>query len=801
MASSDFRSSASLPAFIALGCVGFISTAPAMAQSETQGGKLGGVTVEATAIEEEVKVERVESPKATAPLLDTPQTITVISDQTLRKQNLLTLRDALQTIPGITFGAGEGGGGYGDSINLRGYSANNDITQDGVRDSAQYSRTETFNLQQIEVYNGANTVFNGSGSVGGTINLVTKTPQADDLTILSAGIGTDDYYRATVDSNLRVSDLVAFRLNGVYHRNDYPGRDVERYKRWGIAPSVTIGMDGPTRFTLSYVHQKDDNIPVYGVPFFASPTNKGPLPGVSDSDYFGIANLDDQDIRLDQATARIDHDFSDKVSIRNLTRFQRVKQDSVTSAPQGVYCLPGGVQPTTGANGQPNACPATQNVPGTYYPSGPRGLVRNQTNDLFYNQTDLKAVFNTGGLEHNFVIGASFSKEDYKLTTGNLLRKATGEAEPQSPIDIYNPDTTYAGAVNLIVSGKSYGTNESKAIYAFDTIKLGQHFELNAGARYENYKGTFRADTFSTAVATLGDYKRGDDQKNSEDLFSYRVGLNYKPVETVSVYAAYANSRTPRSATVRLGCGPIIDAPGGAVDPCDVGAEKAFNYEVGVKADLFDRRLQLTGAVFRNDRTNFSVPTNDPVVGSLPVLDGKSRVDGIALGATGNITEAWSIFANYTYLDSKVRQGVSDACLANPGQNNCTNSVANPDPQAGDNLVQTPKHSGSLFTTYTLPFGLQLGYGFTYQGSFGLNQSSVLNGVQYRSDDYLIHRAMLSYPFDNGMTLQLNVQNFTDENYYTGIRSNVNGTTGAVTGGWATPGEGRSARLSLFYSF
>ena len=157
-----------LPTYLALSSVGFMS--PALGDDAVDPGsaELGPDIV--------VYGERIAelaSPKATAPLLDTPQTITVISDQTLRKQNLLTLRDALATIPGITFGAGEGGGGYGDSINLRGYAASNDLTQDGVRDSAQYSRTDPFNLQQIEVYNGANSVFNGSGSVGGTINLVT----------------------------------------------------------------------------------------------------------------------------------------------------------------------------------------------------------------------------------------------------------------------------------------------------------------------------------------------------------------------------------------------------------------------------------------------------------------------------------------------------------------------------------------------------------------------------------------------------------------------------------------------------
>src|SRR4029079_9340959 len=183
---------------LAVACVGFLASAPAVAAEETDGDEAAaGSQIVVEGQREQVAVE---SPKATAPLLDTPQTVTVISDQIIKKQNLLTLRDALATIPGITFGAGEGGGGYGDSINLRGYSAGNDIPQDGVRDSAQYSRTDPFNLQQIEIYNGANSVFNGSGSVGGTINLVSKLPEPGNLTVFEAGIGTDNYYRATVDS-------------------------------------------------------------------------------------------------------------------------------------------------------------------------------------------------------------------------------------------------------------------------------------------------------------------------------------------------------------------------------------------------------------------------------------------------------------------------------------------------------------------------------------------------------------------------------------------------------------------------
>ncbi|MBW8753879.1 MAG: TonB-dependent receptor plug domain-containing protein, partial [Sphingomonadales bacterium] len=409
------KPSAAKPAFLALSCVGFIAS-PVWAATADDLAAAGGAASAALDDDRTIVVNaqrtelELESPKTLAPLLDTPQTVTVISDQTLRKQNLLTLRDALQTIPGITFGAGEGGGGYGDSINLRGYSASNDITIDGVRDSAQYSRTDPFNLQQIEVYNGANSVYSGSGSVGGTINLVSKAPQAENLTIVSGSVGTDDYWRGTVDSNYRVNDLIAVRLNGMVHKNDVPGRDVEKFERWGFAPSVTIGIEGPTSLTLSYYHQKDDNTPIYGVPYFKNEINNGPLAEIDDSDYFGIVNLDQQKTTVDRATATFKHSFSDHVSIRNQTRWQRVAQYSQTSAPQGTFCLSAtGRQPVPTAPGSSVGAACTLTIanvalagggfgtsptitvaPGFFQPNGPRGLVRDQLNTLFYNQTDLR---------------------------------------------------------------------------------------------------------------------------------------------------------------------------------------------------------------------------------------------------------------------------------------------------------------------------------------------------------------------------------------------------------------------------
>lgn len=761
----------STTSFLAMTCVGAMAfAATAHAQEAEQGQRLGGMTVTDTAIDEPaVKVEQAESPKYVRPLLDTPQTITVVGNQTIQKQNLLTLRDVLATIPGITFGAGEGGGGYGDNINLRGQSANTDISIDGVRDSAQYSRTDPFNVDRIEVTNGANSVFNGSGSIGGNINIVTKRPKDYDETLIQAGVGTSDYYRATIDNNVRVSDLIAVRLNAMYHENDVPARQVERYERWGIAPSVKIGAEGPTSLTLLYSHQEDNNTPLYGVPYYKNSAYDGPLPGVPYSTYLGYPNMDKQDQVIDQATAIFDHRFSDVVSVRNLSRWQRVEQILVVNPPQatgtGEVCL------ANGLNQLGVAC-AAGHVAGVYYPSGPRGNYRDTENQTLYNQLDL--TFNIPG-GHTLVIGTSAMQEDYTLDTGNLQRNADGSTPTMTPV-VIGQATDYSGPINRIHTRHDDGDLFNVAAYAFAAVKLTPAFELNGGVRWEHNRARFRTDTIALPSAG-GAYTTGVSQNATNDLFSYRVGLVYKPAENASLYLAYSNSKNPTATTVRTGCG-LAAAANMFNDPCDIKPEQAINYEVGGKIDLMDGGLMLTAALFRNERTNYRVASNDPLIGTLPVNDGRNRVNGVTLGATGNITPDWTIFANYTYLDSKVIQSVSNTDLAN--------GVV--DGQAGNPLLNTPKHSGSLFTTYTLPFGLQLGYGLTYQGSWYL--TNVTGAPMYKADDYLVHRAMLTYPITDAFSAQLNIQNFTNEKYYTSVRN---------TNGWANPGEGRSWVLTLNY--
>jgi catecholate siderophore receptor len=812
--------SGNMTSFLALGCVGAMAFATGVqaqdtAQDTAPSARLGGMTVTDTAIDEsEVKVEKAESPKYTRPLLDTPQTITVIGKATIQQQNLLTLRDVLSTVPGITFGAGEGGFGYGDRIILRGQDAKNDVTIDGVRSGAFLNRNEVYNIEQVEVTNGANSVMNGGGSVAGTINLVTKRPLADDQTVLNAGIGTDNYYRATIDANERINDLIAVRLNAVYHRNDVPGRDVEDYKRYGFAPAITIGIDSPTSLTVQGEYLHDESMPQYGLRYY---TNLGGfLDDFDRSGYYGFANLDQQNSKTRSLQAIFSHEFSDAIKIRNLTKYEHIRQNTITSQPNGTFCLAStGRQPQAPfLDGVAAACPAT--VPAGYYlPTGGRGVQRYINNTTAYNQLDLSADFATGGIQHTVVLGASAMWEQYRQEQGTLARNADGTSPALPLVSISNPgevvqgptgftygNNDYTGPINFIRSSRAFGEQTSYAAYLFDTIKFSDFFEINGGVRYENVKGNSRTLAYSTTVgATLGQVTTTSVPGTDDNLFSYRVGAVVKPTPDTSLYVAFGNSKLPSKASVDGSC--TADNASGGSGTCNVKPETTKNYEIGAKADLFDKKLLLTLAAFRNDRNQIKVVSGDPLLPD-QATDGNQRVEGISFGASGNITSNWTISANYMYLKSEIKQGVSDYCLANPGTisaaaGTCANSAAFLDPTAGYALTNTPKHSGSLFTTYRFAFGLELGYGLTYQGKFLLNQPTLAQlaagtYVAYNVPSYTIHRLMVNYPITPNLKAQVNVQNFTNEKYVTTVRN-------AVGGSWAQPAPTRSAVFSLNYSF
>ncbi|CDZ94369.1 TonB-dependent receptor [Pseudomonas saudiphocaensis] len=694
--------------------------------------ELDSVTV--TGEREGYKVDQASSPKYTAPLLDTPQTVTVVPQELIREQNALSLRQVLSNVSGITFAAGEGGGGLGDSINIRGFSANSNILIDGLRDTAQSSRSDAFNLESVEVVKGPSSVYSGAGTTGGSINLVSKTPRASAFRNATLGVGTDSYKRLTADINQPLEGLegAVFRLNLMGHENDMAQRDHIDFERWGIAPSLTFGMGTPTRLNLSYFRQSDKDMPDYGLPA----RDGRVLSGVDRDGFFGFRDIDTEETDVESFTIRLDHDFSDSISISNLTRYSETERLTIISA----------------------AHVNTVGVPtGSYRPAGPQGHGRDYSTELLINQTNLSWRFNTGGIAHTLVTGVEVSREDYSRDTFSS-GLPSGTAWPV--YDLGNPPGYWGGPVAK-VSGQRVSTElDSNALYLFDTLELSEHWQVNAGLRYERFEGSGR-----TQNLTAGTSER---LESSDDMVSGRLGLVYKPVENGAIYLAWGNSYNPSAENL------ASTGSGLSADTQDLDPEENETWELGTKWELLDRRLALNAAVFRVTKTNGRI--DGDVISDPVVLDGKQRVEGIELGVSGKLTDRWDVFANYTVLSSEILKA-ADANVA----------------QEGQALANTPPRSFSLWTTYDLPMGFEIGYGAQY-----VSERNVAVSSSAKVPEYWVHSAMLGYDVSDNLNLQLNVRNLFDKEYYDRVRSNIGSDARSSA---LVPGEGRTAILTANLSF
>ena len=729
------ESSSRPPRNILVPAVGLaVASLAVAAQANAQGvTQLDTITVQ-EARAQGYKTHQSASGKYVKPLLDTPQTVTVVPKEVMKEQQALSLRQVLSNVSGITFDAGEGGGGSGDKINIRGFSANSNMQIDGLRDSSQNNRTDTFNIEQVEVLKGPNSVFGGAGTTGGAINQVSKAPKLRDFAEVGASLCTDNYRRLTLDANKTLDDVgvdSAFRINLMAHENDVPGRnDIDR-ERFGIAPSITIGLSEETRATLSYFHQTDDNLPDYGLPAI----NGEVLPGVGRESYFGWRNLDEEKIQSDAITLKLEHELNDSTRIENQTRYSRVDRDTTISASH------------VNTDGL---------APGKYLPAGPQAYRRDAKTDLWVNQLGLSTEFNTGSLTHDMLVGGEISRETYDLTASNYGLGSTANPYPTGGYDLFNPPGNWEGSTTVTPRGGSDAVLNTKALYVFDTIGLAPKWDLSLGLRHDWVSGE------------TSDKTNGDTVTTSDKMFSGRAGIVYKPADNGRVYLAYGTSFNPAAEAL---------ATSGRVSGESLKPEKSNTWELGTKWELMDGRLGLDGALFRVDKTN-ARETNE-LTNELE-LAGEQRVQGVELGLTGEITEQWKVFANYTLLDSETL-----ASVAKP-------QTGGRDP-VGQPLGNTPRNSANLWTTYELVPGVEMGYGARYVGS-----RHVASDVEAKLDSYWVHNAMASYQVNEAFSLQLNVNNLFDEEYVERVRGRpgLDNRSSAVE-----LGDGRSAVLSANYRF
>lgn len=538
------------------------------------------------------------SPKFTQPLLDTPKTISVVPQELMEEQANTTLRDALRNVAGISIAAGEGGF-QGDSLTLRGFSARNDIYIDGMRDFGSYYR-DPFHLQQVEVLKGPSSSEFGRGSTGGVINQSTKLPTLQPTLDAELSFGTADAYRVTADVNRPIPGLgsgSAFEISAMGNQNHVAGRDITENHRWGVAPSVAFGLDGPTQLTLAYFHLTAKDIPDYGVPWYFNE----PAP-VDRSNYYGFEEGSFLDTGADMGTIRLTHEFSPNFSIRDQARYARYTRDGrITEAR-----LPSSVTPVT---------------PLDQIQVNRNQIAAESTETFLQNQLDATFEFKTGSLDHTLVSGIEFGRE----TSDPIRRQYSGV--PTTSLLHPDPHDEFAGTASI--SSRVDATSSTFAAYALDTVAIGK-FQVTAGVRWDRFDTEYRQ-----AVPTPTELSRVD------EMLNWRAAITYKPRSNGTIYFDAGTSSNPSAEALSLSVANVN------LDP-----EKNRTFEVGTKWDLLDDKLALRMALFRIEKLNAREPApNDP---SLNVLAGKQRVQGGEIEASGPITSFWRLNLAYAYLDARL---------------------------------------------------------------------------------------------------------------------------------------------------
>jgi len=757
--------SASPSALLALAGMGLmVGATPAMAQDAEP--RLGGVTVTDTAIDDSYQRAETESAKATAPLLDTPQTINVIPQELIRDRAARTLAEVLRNTPGVSFNAGENG--FGTSTNnfsLRGFDTSGSVFVDNARDSGSVAR-DVFNIESVEVVKGAD-AGNGRGSAGGYVNINTKKPTLDAFVSGDASYGFDQYdskarLRGSVDVNQPIGGTAAIRLNAVVEDSGVAGRELAKNKFWGVAPSVAAGLGTDLRVILSWEHVERNDRPDWGVP---GATIKGTFrynaatAGAPREAFYGLAS-DFDDSTSDSVFGRIEYEPISGFVLSNQTRWSRVDRTSRLTIPTAF------------------TAPATVGTSTIFY---------DRVNKSLTNLTSLNAQFDTGGLSHSVAAGVELSWEKSDAARFGAAVPASGNT------DLFDPNPTRVGAAPLTPTEIATADIETFAVFAYDTISIGDMFQISGGIRGEGYRVQLGSET--AAGAPTGAF---NGFRQSPFTWGGKVGLNFKPAENISLYASFGTSALPPGSYLS---NPDISRTGDNAFPGLVAGAKlvrSHNYEVGAKADLFDGGLSLALAGFRGEKRNVPV-VGRPAIAGTNSLQGYQKLiaQGVEFSASGQITPDWNIFGGVLVMDSK-RQ-ISDAMEAalgfgNPGDYSAAFPASGLD---GDRLAFTPNVQATLWTSYRLPFGLTVGGGVQHVGSSFLGRPDdatrvIPNGIFGKLPSYTLVNMSLAYDVTETIDVRLNIDNIANEKY--ALSTNWNGTRASL-------GAPRSYLISAGFRF
>ncbi|MDP2485850.1 TonB-dependent siderophore receptor [Pseudoalteromonas marina] len=640
-------------------------------------------------------------------LLDTAQSVTVISDIIINEQLATTLGEVLSNDASLTAGSKQRNR---EVFNLRGFelSSSTGYLRDGHQHWSHYQQPIEI-LQQVEVIKGPSSILYGQSGPGGLINMVTKKPTAQTLFNASADVDQHGSTRFMLDASGALTDAEDLRARGIlvkqdvdYWREYQNGENRERDRFLG-AFIVDYDISDNALVRVHYDRTDDEA----GLDTGAWINDNANV--IGDDKTIRDMSWAFTDITVENAGIDFKLFLNDNWQVKLGYNEQTFERQRFESAPR----KPGNF------------------IEGDSYESRPYDRFDDwQFKTAFI---DFIGEFETAGVHHQLLIGANSLDYYYgqRRTSADSFNFIAGQAEPSRPTVSYKTDDT--------ISETEY---DYYGIYVQDLITFSPQWQLSLGGRYD---------------------KQTREDANNES-FVPKVGVLYHPNASATIYASYSEGFEPQGSDTLVKEDDINNG-------MKLDAVTSEQKEIGVKWQLFDDRLMLSGALFDISKNGtlvtetLDVPVGDLISETNQI--GEQRHKGVELTAQGAATDRLFVMASTMYLDANYER---DEDLE------------------GKRPTDAPKWSASLWTRYELNDAIAFNAGAFYEGErFADSANTITKDAYTRIDVGATYKLKVS---KTDVNLRLNIENLFDEDYLAG------GGTNNVT-----IGEGTNVRLAAQFSF
>jgi catecholate siderophore receptor len=691
-----------------------------------------------------------------AELVDTPQVITVLTQDQIQESGNTDLKDILSAQAGVTLGTGENGNAFGDRYIIRGHEARSDVFVDGLRDPGMTTR-ESFATERVEITKGPSSTFAGRGSSGGAINSVTKKASvAYDFGRVDVGVGSDDHSRVTIDYNLPLSEKVAVRLNGLTAQEDKPGREGISRDRNGVQLSGVYETTDALSFIADVYHIKAEDVPDLGSYF--DQTTRKPLEDIPVYAQEG----DFLDSEVTTFTLRTEYELNSDITLYNATRVGHTENGYITTGMGG----------TTRADTDATAPGASTLTLSTHQGNQDVDYVSTQFN-LFWNTK----IF---GFNNKLVFGLEYTDENvdngvYTITNNNPTNCTTnGRRGVSESYCIIDGDGNTVDNISQLM-GRSYVDGGSDAVYDIETVSAYMMDNVELTEQLSMFYG-LRLDSFdysNDTTSALYEY--------SDTMYNYNFGLVYDLSEDANIYANYSTATNINGGESDLGanCG-YGGICGTEEQATEADAEIVENIELGTKWMLFDDKMMFSASIFQITKSDVMESVGDSYSTLGTLNTGENRVKGIEFGMVGNITEQLSIQFSAAKMDSEILDSYDPANI-------------------GLALSNFADESAYLQLRYQISDSFVFGGSYTYQSEMYGGQPDTAAGYDTTNErysivvpNYQVVDLFASYNATEALTFRINVGNVLNEEYWTAAYR---------SGSFMYLGDARNSRLSMTYEF